>query len=515
MSRRDSFTISTPLYYVNDKPHLGSSYTTIACDAIARFKRLENKDVIFITGVDEHGQKIQRTAESNNISPESHCDNINKKYKLLWNELNITYDRYIRTTNNNHYEIVKQFFKRVENSGDIFLGTQKGWYCVGCEEFKDISVSSKKPICEIHKKDLEWRDEENLFFRLSKYQNEIEELVRSESFIYPETRRNEIINFVARGLKDFSISRISVPWGLKVPGITGHTFYVWFDALVGYLTATIDDNGEIDLNKLEDKGWPADVHVIGKDILRFHAIYWPAMLLSAGCKLPKSIFGHGFLTREGQKMGKSLGNVLDPLILHNQIGNDSLRWYLLRDIQFGSDGDFQKQRVIDLINNDLANTIGNLLNRTISMSRKWYDNAIPIVDIRNNSQLMFNSINTIKAYKQYLNIYDFQKACESIINLATLANIYLNDQQPWINIKDVSKMDTVAICLYDVLETSRIIAILLQPIIPNFSSLMLNQLGYRPKKVWKKDLNWGLLLPGTNLNQPSPIINKLDSEINI
>ena len=268
----------------------------------------------------------------------------------------------------------RQFYERVKESDDIYMGVQKGWYCVGCEEFKDNPENSATYKCPIHQKNLEWKNEENLFFRLSKYQKQIENIINEPSFIEPIERKNEIINFVSRGLKDFSISRTNVSWGIPVPDHNNHTFYVWFDALLGYVSAISSDTKEHSLEKSISGGWPADIHLIGKDILRFHAVYWPAMLISAGMKVPKKVFGHGFLTREGQKMGKSLGNVLDPDLLLSKYGNDPVRWYLIKDISLGNDGDFQDKRFVDIINNDLANTIGNLLNRTLSMSRKWFDN---------------------------------------------------------------------------------------------------------------------------------------------
>ena len=506
------YTLTTPLYYVNDKPHLGSTYTTIACDAIARYHRLENESVIFITGVDEHGQKIQRTAELNKIQPIDHCDHISQQYINLWKKWNITTDRFVRTSSKRHKELVEQFFNRVNKSGDIRLGRQQGWYCVGCEEYKDISSKSEKNICPIHLTELEWRDEENLFFRLSKYQNQIEELLRSNNFIQPETRKNEIINFVSNGLKDFSISRVNVKWGLPVPGYPGHTFYVWFDALLGYLSGVLAPNKEVDLTQLEQSGWPSSIHVIGKDILRFHAVYWPAMLISAGIELPKQVFGHGFLTREGQKMGKSLGNVIDPEVLLDKYGNDAIRWYLLRDIEFGQDGDFQNQRFVDIVNNDLSNTIGNLLNRTSSMSHKWFGNRIPN-NIVNTHRLYFHNLTTetITNYKKYLDNYNFKKASEEILNLATKANVYLNETQPWKTIKNQDSKSEVESILYNVLESSRIIGYLLNPITPQLSKRILIQLGISPDFLsWQSELTWGKLKSDTVFPNPQPVMTKLE-----
>ena len=506
------FILTTPLYYVNDQPHLGSTYTTLACDALARFHRLQGDNVLFITGVDEHGQKIQRTAKANSLNPQEHCDLISNFYLDLWTRYEITLDRYIRTSSKRHVELVHKFYNRVKESGDIRIGRQKGWYCVGCEEYKDIPPSSDKPKCLIHQKELEWRDEENLFFCLSKYQSQIDELVRSDNFIFPKSRQNEIINFVNQGLKDFSISRVNVEWGINVPDHPGHTFYVWFDALLGYLSGTLEDNKTIDFLHLNKNVWPPSVHVIGKDILRFHAIYWPAMLMSAGLEIPKKVFGHGFLTREGQKMGKSLGNVLDPNIFLDSYGSDAIRWFLLRDIEFGQDGDYQHQRFIDTVNNDLSNTIGNLLNRTLTMSRNWFNGQVPKLDphIR-NSELENQSISAIKHYKSEFSQLAYKKASQTLIDLATKANIYLNDNQPWKKIKDPINKNEVANTIYNVLETCRIIGILIKPLTPNLSRRIMSQLGLNKDfDLWQPILKWGLLEEGQNLSVPDPVMNKIE-----
>ena len=508
-----SFTITTPLYYVNDKPHLGSTYTTIACDAIARFYRLEGEKVVFITGVDEHGLKIQRTAESKGIKPNEHCDKISNIYKELWNKWDITFDSFVRTTSQSHEDIVYQFFKRVQNSGDIKVGRQTGWYCVGCEEFKDVNNEDKDKYCPIHLKQLEWRDEENLFFCLSNYQKQIEKLVNSEDFIQPQSRKNEIIKFVSSGLKDFSISRVNLKWGLPVPHYPGHTFYIWFDALLGYITGAYTNSDDYNLDNINSMLWPANVHIIGKDILRFHAVYWPAMLMSANIKIPLKVFGHGFLKREGQKMGKSLGNVLDPEDLLNKYGKDSVRWFLLKDIDFGQDGDFQKQRFIDIVNNDLCNTIGNLVNRTISMSRKWFDCKVPeLINYNNKNHLKECSNKVISEYKKLMYNYNFKEASETILYLATEANIFLNEQAPWTKIKNIKTKEEVAEDIYNVLETCRIIGYLLNPITPELSLRILNQLSINHNILnWKSSLEWGLLNPGNDLPEPIPVMNRIEN----
>ncbi len=507
-----TYILTTPLYYVNDKPHLGSVYTTLICDAIARFKRLKGEKVLFITGVDEHGLKIQRTASNKGLTPEQHCEEISNIFYSNWKDWNITFDKFIRTSSNHHKSIVYEFYKKVKNSNDIYMGTQKGWYCVGCEEFKDNPDNSSTYQCPIHKKELEWKNEENLFFKLSKYQKEIEKIVEDPNFIEPKERRNEIRNFVSKGLKDFSISRTNLKWGIPVPEENGHTFYVWFDALLGYISAISHNETYQKLDDSLSHGWPANLHLIGKDILRFHAVYWPAMLMSAGITVPKKVFGHGFLTREGMKMGKSLGNVLDPYILLSKYGEDRVRWFLLKDISLGSDGDFQAKRFVDIVNNDLANTIGNLLNRTTSMSRKWFDNSVPEdIDTEDNSFLKLSRL-SIDNYLNNFDKYNIHKACEEILSFAVKINLYLNDKQPWVLIKEEQNTQEVKQIIYNVLESNRIIGLLLKPILSEISFKILEQLGQIDidNDKWIMNLEWGLLKPGIKLPKPRPIIEKLE-----
>ena len=515
------FTLTTPLYYVNDRAHLGSAYTTLACDAIARYQRLKGEAVVFITGCDEHGLKIQRTAEAQGLTPQAHCDAVSEGYRQLWNRWQISHDRFVRTTDGRHRQIVEHFFERVVASGDVVEGRQQGWYCVACEEFKDDPASATAPHCTTHQKPLEWRDERNLFFRLSRYQAEIEALIRQPGFIAPASRQKEVENFVAQGLRDFSISRLDLPWGIPVPGHPGHTFYVWFDALLGYLTALLEPGDPPELDIAIGRGWPAQLHVIGKDILRFHAVYWPAMLLSAGFPLPKRVFGHGFLTREGQKMGKSLGNVLDPELLLERCGRDAVRWYLLRDIPFGDDGDFQQQRFTDLVNNDLANTIGNLLNRTSSMARRWFGDAVPPAGPAQDPShsLAQAALSASEQACQALEALDFRSAAEAVLQLAIRANGFLNDQAPWKAMKQEGQEAVVGDDLYAVLEATRWVAVLLAPLLPDLSARMLGQLGQdafvsdhdQPgPSAWLAAQQWGLLQPGLLLPEPQPVLQRLE-----
>lgn len=529
------FTLTTPLYYVNDKPHLGSTYTTLACDAIARHQRLKGEAVVFVTGTDEHGLKIQRTAEASGLAPQAFCDRNSESFRGLWSRWGISHDRFIRTTDAAHRALVEQFFARVEARGDVLESRQQGWYCVACEEFKDDPASASGPTCPIHQRPLEWRDEPNLFFRLSRYQSAIEHLVSREGFIAPASRRREVENFVASGLRDFSISRVNLPWGIPVPGHPGHTFYVWFDALLGYLSALQDPEAPVTLDQLSTRGWPARLHVIGKDILRFHAVFWPAMLLSANLPLPEKVFGHGFLTREGQKMGKTLGNVLDPEVLLQRCGQDAVRWYLLRDIPFGDDGDFQQKRFCELINNDLANTIGNLLNRSVSMARKWFAGGVPP---RGEAAfeahpLAVASLEAAAHFDGAMEALNFRGAAEAVLGLAETANGYLNERAPWTRMKQPGQEASVGADLYAVLESCRWIGLLLTPLLPDLSSRMLTQLACpslscgalwpasTPREgaeaaaaavnaAWQDGRRWGGLLEETPLPEASPVMQRLE-----
>jgi methionyl-tRNA synthetase len=529
------FTLTTPLYYVNDKPHLGSTYTTLACDALARHQRLRGEPVLFVTGTDEHGLKIQRTAEANGLAPQAFCDRNSASFRELWSRWGISHDRFIRTTAASHRALVEQFFARVEAKGDVLERRQQGWYCVACEEFKDEPATASAPGCPIHQRALEWRDEPNLFFRLSRYQREIEELVRREGFIAPGSRQREVENFVAGGLRDFSISRVNLPWGIPVPGHPEHTFYVWFDALLGYLSALLDPEAPVDLDQLATRGWPAQLHVIGKDILRFHAVFWPAMLLSADLPLPERVFGHGFLTREGQKMGKTLGNVLDPEILLERCGRDAVRWYLLRDIPFGEDGDFQQKRFCELVNNDLANTIGNLLNRSVSMARKWFAGGVPPRGEATSLDhpLAVACLEASSQMERSMEALDFRRAAEAVLGLAETANGFLNVQAPWTRMKQPGQEASVGEDLYAVLESCRWIGVLLTPLLPDLSQRVLAQLDCAPipcealwpatsdetaarraaaltRAAWEDARRWAVLPSPAPLPEATPVMQRLE-----
>ncbi|WP_319419598.1 methionine--tRNA ligase [Pleurocapsa sp. FMAR1] len=518
------FALTTPLYYVNGVPHIGSAYTTMVADAAARFQRLQGKSVLFITGTDEHGQKIQRTAVEQNLEPQVFCDRNVESFKSLWSQLNIKYDRFSRTTAPNHQAIVNEFFERVWQQGDIYLDRQQGWYCVSCEEFKEERELIDDRHCAIHtSKQAEWRDEENYFFRLSNYQQYLEELYESQpDFIQPATRRNEVINFVKQGLKDFSISRVNLDWGFPVPVDKKHTIYVWFDALLGYVTALLEPNQEPTLDNALSQWWPINLHLIGKDILRFHAVYWPAMLASAGLPSPNKVFGHGFLTKDGLKMGKTLGNTVDPFELVDKYGADAVRYYFLKEIELGKDGDFNETRFIEVLNNDLANVLGNSLNRTLGMLTKYCQSKVPQLnsDDYDSDHPLFSIGMDLgdRVALAYENL-QFSRACEEILTLVRSCNKYIDDSAPWSLFKQ-QKQSEVEHILYAVLESVRLSAYLLSPVIPDISSKIYQQLGFdwdfnssdrvQTKEDFLIHSQWGKLSINKKLDKASPVFSKLE-----
>jgi methionyl-tRNA synthetase len=531
ISHNKKFVVTTPLYYVNDIPHIGSAYTTISADALTRFQRLQGKSALLITGTDEHGQKIERTAIEKGLPPQEHCDLVVASFQDLWNKLNIQYDRFSRTTAPQHRVIVNHFFQRVWDKGDIYLDRQQGWYCVSCEEFKETRELTEDKHCLIHlNKKTEWRDEENYFFRLAKYQSQLEAIyTENPNFIQPETRRNEVLNFVNQGLKDFSISRVNVDWGFPLPNDPKQTIYVWFDALLGYVTALLEPEQEPDLDTALAQGWPVDLHLIGKDILRFHAVYWPAMLLSAELPIPKKVFGHGFLTKDGLKMGKSLGNTIDPFALSEKYGADAVRYYFLRAIEFGKDGDFNETRFIETLNADLAKNLGNLLNRTLGMLNKYCQGNGPQLNKDNYAE--DDPLKTIGSNLQqkvtiaYENL-QFKQACEAILELANASNKYIDDRAPWVLYKE-GKQTEIEQVLYAVLESIRLCAYLLSPIVPSLSNDIYLQLGFdfdfnqktqiNSVELFARHAQWGRLTANQNLNKARPVFAQLElsSEVSL
>ena len=518
------FSITTPLYYVNALPHIGSAYTTIAADAMARFNRLLGKPVLMITGTDEHGQKIQRTAAERGVPPQEHCDEIVGGFRSLWERLNINYDRFSRTTEPRHEAIVRAFYQRVWDKGDIYEGRQQGWYCVSCEEFKEERDLLEGKRCPIHtNKTVEWRDEQNYFFKLSKYQEKLETLyTECPDFIQPVSRRNEVLSFVAQGLQDFSISRLNLDWGFPVPSDPRHTLYVWFDALLGYVTALLESEDEPTLENALKQWWPINIHLIGKDILRFHAVYWPAMLMSADLPLPSRVFGHGFLTKDGQKMGKSLGNTLDPLALVDQYGADAVRYYFLKEIEFGRDGDFSEPRFINVLNADLANDLGNLLNRTLKMASRYCGGEVPNISLdafTNDHDLKSRGEELAQAVKLAYERLAFSDVCEAVLSLARASNKFLDKTAPWTLFKEGKQTETELV-LYAVLESTRLVGYLLSPIVPDLADAIYAQLGFpgglngddSGQSPYEIHSCWGTLPPGQPLGKAKPIFQRIEAK---
>ncbi|QHN79395.1 Methionine--tRNA ligase/mitochondrial [Arachis hypogaea] len=515
----ESFVLTTPLYYVNAPPHMGSAYTTIAADAVARFQRLLGKKVIFITGTDEHGEKIAAAAMAQGSTPLDHCNVISQAYKTLWKDLDISYDKFIRTTDSKHEAIVKEFYSRVLAKGDIYQADYEGLYCVNCEEYKDEKELLENNCCPVHLKPCDSRKEENYFFALSKYQKSLEEaLNKNPNFVQPSFRLNEVQSWVKGGLRDFSISRASVDWGIPIPNDRSQTIYVWFDALLGYISALSDEQEQPDLLNAVSSGWPAALHLIGKDILRFHAVYWPAMLMSAGLSLPKMVFGHGFLTKDGMKMGKSLGNTLEPNELVHRFGTDAVRYFFLREVEFGSDGDYSEERFINIVNAHLANTIGNLLNRTLGLLKKNCQSTL-VVDsttAAEGNEFKDNVEKLVDKARMHYENLSLSSACEAVLEIGNVGNFYMDERAPWSLFKQGgTASEAAAKDLVIILETARIIAIALLPVTPSLSWRIYEQLGYSRDQfdaaTWG-DTKWGGLKGGQVMAQPKPVFARIENQ---
>ncbi|CAN4096013.1 unnamed protein product [Withania somnifera] len=496
---------------------MGSAYTTIAADAIARFQRLLEKKVIFITGTDEHGEKIATAAAANGSSPSEHCDFVSQAYKALWKDLDISYDKFIRTTDPKHEAVVKEFYSRVLANGDIYRADYEGLYCVNCEEYKDEKDLLDDNCCPTHLKPCVRRKEDNYFFALSKYQQQLEEVLKQNpGFVQPSYRLNEVQGWIKNGLKDFSISRASVDWGIAVPNDSEQTIYVWFDALLGYVSALLEDNELASLETAISSGWPASLHLIGKDILRFHAVYWPAMLMSAGIGLPKMVFGHGFLTKDGMKMGKSLGNTLEPTDLVQRFGPDAVRYFFLREVEFGNDGDYSEERFIRMINANLANTIGNLLNRTLGLLKKNCQSTLAVDSCVAAEGNKFKAAveKLVEKARMHYQKLELSAACETVLEIGNTGNLYIDSQAPWTLFKQGgTAFETAAKDLVIVLEAMRIISIALSPITPGLSLRIYSQLGYTEEQFnaisWS-DTKWGGLKAGQVMAQPTPIFARIE-----
>ncbi|WP_415299156.1 methionine--tRNA ligase [Clostridium perfringens] len=463
------YYITTPIYYPSTNLHIGNTYTTVAADAIARFKRLTGHEVMFLTGTDEHGQKIERIANEKGITPKEHVDEIVAGIKDLWKMMNISYDKFIRTTDDYHVKAVQEIFKKLYDQGDIYKDSYEGLYCTPCESFwtETQLVNGNCPDCG---RPVEKAKEEAYFFKMSKYADRLIQYIEEHpDFIQPESRKNEMLNnFLRPGLQDLCVSRTSFTWGIPVSFDEKHVIYVWIDALSNYITALGYGQENQELYK---KFWPADVHLIGKDILRFHTIYWPIMLMALGLELPKQVFGHGWLLVDGGKMSKSKGNVVDPVVLVNMFGADAVRYYLLREIPFGSDGLFNNEIFIKKVNTDLANDLGNLLSRTIAMVYKYFDGVIqaPTCKEAIDDELINLALSTPGKVEASIDALKIPEALESIWTLISRANKYIDETTPWILAKDEEKKERLGTVLYNLLETLRFVSVMISPFLTETS----------------------------------------------
>ena len=469
-----SYYLTTPIYYVNDKPHIGHAYTTLACDALARFKRLDGFDVMFLTGTDEHGQKVQKSAEDKGIDPKTFTDQVSQNFRDLTATLNFTNDDFIRTTEERHYKSCQKLWNTLIENGDIYLGSYAGWYAVRDEAFyaeseiTDGKAPSGAPV--------EWVEEPSYFFRLSAYQDKLlAHYDTNPDFVAPKSRLNEVRSFVAGGLNDLSVSRASFSWGVPVPGDDAHVMYVWLDALTNYITAA--GYGQDDEADRFPSRWPADLHMVGKDIVRFHAVYWPAFLMAAGVPLPKRVYAHGWWTNEGQKISKSLGNVIDPVDIAETYGLDQMRYFLLREVPFGNDGDFSHNAMVHRMNGDLANDLGNLSQRVLSMIFKNCDGVMPSkpTALAEADETILKQVDgLLERQRDHYDNQQFHEALKDIWDVVSAANRYVDDMAPWALRKtDLDRMGDV---LWVLAETLRQVAILIQPVMPEASAAMLDQL---------------------------------------
>ena len=511
-----NFFVSTPIYYVNGDPHVGSAYTTIAADVINRFNKAMGMDTYFMTGLDEHGQKVEEAAKKNGFTPQGWTDKMTPNFKNMWTALNIKYDDFIRTTEDRHKKAVKNILKVVHEKGDIYKGEYEGKYCVSCETFypeNQLNGSNNCPDCG---KELILLKEESYFFKMSKYADQLlKHIDENPDFILPHSRRNEVIAFIKQGLQDLSISRNTFTWGIPIDFAPGHITYVWFDALTNYLTSAGYTNDDEHFDKFWNKS--RVVHLIGKDIIRFHAIIWPCMLLSAGIKLPDSIVAHGWWTSEGEKMSKSKNNVVNPYDEIKKYGVDAFRYYLLREASFGTDGDYSTKGVVGRLNSDLANDLGNLLNRTLGMYKKYFGGIIVASDenepIDDEIKSMFDE--TVTEINKYMYYFEFSKALETLWKFISRLNKYIDETMPWALAKDETKKLRLAAVMNILCEGLYKIAFFIAPFMPESSQKIINQLGFEndvTKLQYEEIKEWSIFKEGHKLGEASPIFPRIEIE---
>ena len=507
------FFISTPIYYPSDKLHIGHAYCTTVADTIARYKRLADYDVFFLTGSDEHGQKIERKAKEHNLTPIQYVDKIVATFQHLWEKLHISNDDFIRTTEIRHREVVQSIFQKIYDKGDIYKAAYEGWYCTPCETFWLESKLENGNCPDCHRP-VELLKEESYFFRMSKYQERLLQYIEENpGFIQPTSRRNEMINFIKGGLEDLCVSRTTFDWGIPVPFDTKHVVYVWFDALVNYITAA----GYLHDRNKYGKYWPADIHLVGKEIVRFHSIIWPVILMALEVELPKMVYGHGWLVVEGDKMSKSKGNVVDPLALIDEFGADAIRYFLLKEITLGQDGNFSRGALINRINADLANDLGNLLHRTLSMIGRFYGGVIPASGEQApiDEELIRLTQNTAASFEQHMEQLEINAALKEIWALISRSNKYIDETAPWALAKDQAKRARLDAVMYNLAEVLRIVAILTSPFMPVTAPKIWAQLGLASQLSDMRLADakqWGQLPAGTVVAKPEPIFPRIEED---